>query len=182
MDSIYIEGGRGLFGTISVSGSKNESLPLMVLSLLTDENLVFKNIPALSDIKTMKLLLEHLGVDVQEKAQEDHSLSLTLNSRSLKTNIAPYDIVKKMRASIWVLGPLLARFGHAKVSMPGGCAIGARQVDLHIDVMKAMGIEFEMEQGYICGKGKLKGCGFVFSQKSVGAPISGVFTDRKSRG
>ena len=137
MDSILIKGGKPLIGEINVSGSKNASLPIMAASLLTEDILQLTRVPKLSDIATMKALLENHGSIISFIDSEDDSYSLNLSSSNIRDYTAPYDIVRKMRASIWVLGPLLARFGKAKVSLPGGCAIGARQVDLHIAVMEA---------------------------------------------
>ena len=124
MDSILIQGGNPLVGEIIISGSKNASLPLMAASLLTDQTLVLTNVPKLSDIDTMKKLLINHGVQIGSEEQDDESLTLGLLLKSVTSVSAPYEIVRKMRASIWVLGPLLARFGEAKVSLPGGCAIG----------------------------------------------------------
>lgn len=176
MDSIVIQGGTPLVGEIIISGSKNASLPLMVASLLTDQVLELTNIPQLSDINTMKALLGNHGTTIKSEIHKDESLTLQLSSNSISNYLAPYDIVRKMRASIWVLGPLLARFGEAKVSLPGGCAIGARQVDLHIAVMEAMGATIVIEQGYIHAttKGRLQGVHFSFDKPSVGATINAI--------
>ncbi len=176
MDSILIRGGSPLVGEIIVSGSKNASLPIMAASLLTDQQLELLNIPKLSDINTMKSLLAHHGTSISSHEQDDDSLVLKLQSGSITDLTAPYEIVRKMRASIWVLGPLLARFGEAKVSLPGGCAIGARQVDLHIAVMEAMGAKIEIKEGYIYASsdGRLKGCDFTFAKSSVGATINAI--------
>ncbi|MDP5083367.1 MAG: UDP-N-acetylglucosamine 1-carboxyvinyltransferase [Rickettsiaceae bacterium] len=178
MDSILIRGGKPLIGEITISGSKNASLPLMAASLLTEQTLELTNIPQLSDITTMKQLLANHGTAIESTIQNDDSLTLQLASKSIDNYLAPYDIVRKMRASIWVLGPLLARFGDAKVSLPGGCAIGARQVDLHIAVMEAMGATIEIEKGYIHAtiKGRLQGCHFSFSKPSVGATINAILS------
>ncbi|MDA9163432.1 UDP-N-acetylglucosamine 1-carboxyvinyltransferase [Rickettsiaceae bacterium] len=176
MDSILIRGGSPLVGEIIVSGSKNASLPIMAASLLTDQQLELSNIPKLSDINTMKSLLAHHGTNISSHEQADDSLVLKLQSDPITDLTAPYDIVRKMRASIWVLGPLLARFGEAKVSLPGGCAIGARQVDLHIAAMEAMGAKIEIKEGYIYAStnGRLKGCDFTFAKQSVGATINAI--------
>lgn len=176
MDSILIRGGAPLIGEITISGSKNASLPLIAASLLTDDVLELTNIPQLSDIDTMSKLLANHGTKIKSEIQANDSLTLRLSSNSIDNYLAPYDIVRKMRASIWVLGPLLARFGQAKVSLPGGCAIGARQVDLHIEIMEAMGATIEIKEGYICASvdGPLKGCQFTFSKRSVGATINAI--------
>lgn len=170
-----MRGGKPIIGEINISGSKNASLPLMAVSLLTDENLVFTNIPKLSDISTMKQLLSNHGTEIGI-LEEGDSFKLTLSSRKIDNFLAPYDIVRKMRASIWVLGPLLARFGRAKVSLPGGCAIGARQVDLHLSVMEALGATIAIENGYIVAEsnGRLRGCNFEFTKQSVGATINAI--------
>ena len=176
MDSMLIRGGFPLIGEIIVSGSKNAALPIMAASLLTNQVLELSNIPKLSDINTMQSLLKHHGASISSNEQDDESLVLKLQSNSISDLTAPYEIVRKMRASIWVLGPLLARFGEAKVSLPGGCAIGARQVDLHIAVMKAMGAKIEIKDGYIyaSSNGRLKGCSFAFAKSSVGATINAI--------
>ena len=135
MDRIRIKGGRQLKGEIQISGSKNACLPLMVASMLTDKPLTLKNVPRLADISTMIQLLEQHGVEIQAAPGENghsHGTTLTLRAGTIKSTTAPYDIVRKMRASVLVLGPLVAREGEARVSLPGGCAIGARPVDLHI--------------------------------------------------
>jgi UDP-N-acetylglucosamine 1-carboxyvinyltransferase len=184
MDSILVKGGTPLVGEIIISGAKNASLPIMTASLLTDEVLELQNIPKLSDISTMSELLIHHGTKISSKQESDESLTLKLSSDKITDYDAPYDIVRKMRASIWVLGPLLARFGEAKVSLPGGCAIGARQVDLHLDAMEAMGAKIVIEGGYIKANvnGRLKGCKFTFKKKSVGATINAILAATLSDG
>ncbi|MDC0864589.1 UDP-N-acetylglucosamine 1-carboxyvinyltransferase [Rickettsiaceae bacterium] len=177
MDSILIQGGTPLIGEVVVSGSKNASLPIMASCLLTAEPLKVSNIPKLSDIRIMGKLLESLGTKIVFEDQPDDSFSLELASHSIQNYTAVYDIVRKMRASIWVLGPLLSRFGKAKVSLPGGCAIGARQVDLHIAVMESMGAEIKIDGGYIhahTNNKRLQACDFTFSKVSVGATINAI--------
>ncbi len=176
MDSIIIKGGKPLIGEINISGAKNASLPIMAASLLTSKTLTLTNAPKLSDINTMKELLGHHGAKIISRDKSDGSCTLEISSSNITDLAAPYDIVRKMRASIWVLGPLLSRFGSAKVSFPGGCTLGARQVDLHIDAMKAMGANIEIEGGYIfaSSNGRLKGCNFTFAKKSVGATINAI--------
>lgn len=176
MDSILIRGGIPLVGEILVSGSKNASLPIMAASLLTEDTLEIENIPKLSDINTMKDLLSNHGTNIESIYEKDDSLTLKLSSRFIKNNVAPYEIVRKMRASIWVLGPLLARFGDANVSLPGGCAIGSRQVDLHIKVMQAMGANITLEKGYIHASAPdgLTSVDFKFPKISVGATINAI--------
>jgi UDP-N-acetylglucosamine 1-carboxyvinyltransferase len=146
MDRIRIRGGRQLKGEIRISGSKNASLPLMVTALLSDKKLTLHNVPRLADITTMMQLLKQHGVEITSAAGENghaHGTTLTLQAAKISSTTAPYDIVRKMRASVLVLGALLAREGVARVSLPGGCAIGARPVDLHIAGLKAMGAQID---------------------------------------
>lgn len=177
MDSIIIHGGRPLQGNIAISGAKNASLPIMAAALLTRDTVELINVPILSDIETMEELLINHGAKIQ-KTNYGNSLSLKLSCDGIDNYKAPYDIVRKMRASIWVLGPLLARYGQAVVSLPGGCAIGARQVDLHIAVLEALGAEVQILEGYIIARlsfgTRLKACSFVFPKVSVGATINGI--------
>jgi len=147
MDKIKIKGGANLFGSINIPGSKNAALPVMVSSLLSKENLNLHNLPKLQDMNSMISLLRSFGVSVNQ-----NNNTLTLNSQNLKNSTAGYDLVRKMRASILVLGPLVARFGHAKVSMPGGCAIGARPVNMHLSGLEALGATISIEHGYIEAK------------------------------
>lgn len=165
MDSIRITGGVPLHGTIMISGAKNAALPLMACGLLTDERLVLSNVAQLADIKTMSQLLAQHGIEVTAQERE-----LTLGGRITSTE-APYEIVRKMRASILVLGPLLARTGEARVSLPGGCAIGTRPVDLHLKGLEAMGAQIELDGGYVNAQAPrgLKGATIVFPFVSVGA-------------
>lgn len=178
-----MRGGNPIIGEINISGSKNASLPLMAVSLLTDEDLILTNVPKLSDISTMKQLLSNHGTEIGIVEEED-SFKLTLSSGKIDNFLAPYDIVRKMRASIWVLGPLLTRFGRAKVSLPGGCAIGARQVDLHLSVIEALGANIAIENGYIIAESndRLKGCNFEFTKQSVGATINAILAAVLARG
>ena len=174
MDRIRIRGGRQLKGEIIISGSKNAALPLMVASLLTDQKLELHNVPRLADIATMIQLLKQHGVEIQAAPGENghaHGTVLSLQAGRISSTTAPYDIVRKMRASVLVLGPLLAREGVAKVSLPGGCAIGARPVDLHIAGLKAMGAEIDIDGGYMIAKAPkgLKGARYTFPKVSVGA-------------
>jgi len=168
MDSIIVTGGRELHGSIPIAGAKNACLTLMPATLLTDEPLTLTNAPRLSDIRTMKILLESLGVEVS--SLQDGQVQV-LSSREITNHTADYDIVRKMRASILVLGPMLARDGHAVVSLPGGCAIGARPVDLHLKGLEALGAELDLRDGYVHAKapGGLKGGVFEFPLVSVGA-------------
>jgi len=168
LDKIRIAGGVPLEGEIVVSGAKNAALPLMVAALLTDAPLTLSNLPKLDDIATMARLLEGLGVETSNGAGHD---VMTLHAAAITETTAPYDLVRRMRASVLVLGPLLARKGVARVSLPGGCAIGARPVDLHLDGLGHMGAEIDLADGYIEARapGGLKGARIVFPMVSVGA-------------
>ena len=164
MKKLKIQGGHTLSGEISISGSKNAALSVIAASIMTKEKVVLENIPHLEDITTMIRLIAGMGVSV---TLADNS-KLILDSSKIRNFLAPYDLVKTMRASILVLGPLVARFGEATVSLPGGCAIGARPVNMHLDGLKAMGAEIEINEGYICAKAKkLKGAHFSFKPVSV---------------
>lgn len=175
MDKLRIRGGNPLKGQITISGAKNAALPLQAASLLTDEKLVLTNLPLLADITTMNRLLAQHGVEVHINGRDafgSSGRSVELDAGDIFNLTAPYDLVRKMRASVLVLGPLVARFGQAKVSLPGGCAIGTRPVDLHIKGLQAMGAQIDIEGGYILAKapeGGLVGTEFVFPQVSVGA-------------
>ncbi|MEM7632404.1 MAG: UDP-N-acetylglucosamine 1-carboxyvinyltransferase [Pseudomonadota bacterium] len=168
MDSIVVTGGAELRGTIEIAGAKNACLALMPATLLTEEPLTLMNAPRLSDIATMTLLLRSLGAEVQSLAD---GRVIAMSSRGPISTTAEYDIVRKMRASNLVLGPLLAREGHAVVSLPGGCAIGARPMDIHVSALEAMGAEIELKDGYLHAKtqGGLKGARVPLRFASVGA-------------
>ena len=164
MKKLKIQGGHSLRGEIHISGSKNAALSIIAASIMTEERIVLENIPHLEDVTTMIKLIAGMGVSVT--LADDNKL--ILDSSKIRNFLAPYDLVKTMRASILVLGPLIARFGEASVSLPGGCAIGARPVNLHLDGLKAMGADVEINEGYICAKAKkLKGAHFSFSPVSV---------------
>ena len=165
MDRIRIRGGRPLSGDIPIGGAKNAALPLMAAGLLTEDRLELSNVPALADIETMAALLSQHGITVEAAGRVLH-----LGGRITDTE-APYDIVRKMRASVLVLGPLLARVGEARVSLPGGCAIGTRPVDLHLKGLEQMGATIRLEAGYIDAsvRGRLRGATIVFPFVSVGA-------------
>jgi UDP-N-acetylglucosamine 1-carboxyvinyltransferase len=164
MDKLVIHGGVPLSGEIRVSGAKNAALPLLCASLLTREPLTLSNVPHLNDVTTMLRLLAQLGAEVSL----DDRLGVTLRAERLSEPLAPYELVKTMRASILVLGPLLARCGEARVSLPGGCAIGLRPVDQHIKGLEALGAEIEVEQGYIAARAKrLKGARIVMNLVTV---------------
>jgi UDP-N-acetylglucosamine 1-carboxyvinyltransferase len=166
MDRIRIVGGRPLKGSIPISGAKNAALPLMAACLLTDKPLILTNLPQLADIKTLSSLLEQHGVKV---TPGEHTI--TLEAKEIPNTVAPYDIVRRMRASVLVLGPLLARFGNAVVSMPGGCAIGTRPIDLHLSALEKMGAKIHIGRGYIHAEAPkgLKGAHIKFDKVSVGA-------------
>lgn len=164
MDKMAVQSGAKLKGSVSASGAKNSALPLIFSSLLAEGEHVFHNVPDLVDVKSANQLLEFLGCEVSYK---DHTLRIFVKGK--KTVEAPYDIVRKMRASILVLGPLLARFREAKVSLPGGCAIGTRPIDLHLEGMRALGAEITVDAGYVFGKTKkLAGAKILFESPTVG--------------
>ncbi len=167
MDRILIRGGRPLSGAIAIGGAKNAALPLMAAGLLTEERLTLENVPRLEDIRTMASLLAQHGIAVEWGPEKK---TLGLGGRITSTE-APYDIVRKMRASVLVLGPLLARCGEARVSLPGGCAIGTRPVDLHLKGLEQMGAVIRIEGGYIVASvaGRLRGAEIVLPFPSVGA-------------
>jgi UDP-N-acetylglucosamine 1-carboxyvinyltransferase len=176
MDRIRIVGGAKLNGRIPISGAKNAALPLMIASLLTAETLTLDNVPRLADVTLLKRILGNHGVDVAvagKRAEQDAFAGETvkLTAGEIVDTLAPYDLVSRMRASFWVIGPLLARMGEAKVSLPGGCAIGTRPVDFFLDGLKALGASIEIEAGYVIAKapGGLKGARVTFPKASVGA-------------
>tara|TARA_R110002072_G_scaffold60956_3_gene154105 strand:+ start:147 stop:1424 length:1278 start_codon:yes stop_codon:yes gene_type:complete len=171
MDQIVIQGGKRLSGEIRISGAKNAALPLMAASLLSGEPLTLTNLPRLADISTMSKLLEQHGVAVAESDDGAGGRTMTFDAGSVDNTVAPYDLVRRMRASVLVLGPLVARFGEAKVSLPGGCAIGTRPVDLHIQGLEQLGAEIELEGGYMTARAPngLVGDRVVFPFVSVGA-------------
>jgi UDP-N-acetylglucosamine 1-carboxyvinyltransferase len=168
MDRIRIRGGRPLAGEIKVGGAKNAALPLMVAGMLTDDRLTLTNVPRLADVQTMTLLLQQHGVAVEAVTNDSRTLSI---GGAITNTEAPYDIVRKMRASFLVIGPLLARTGEARVSLPGGCGIGARPIDLHLKGLEQLGARILLEGGYIDARvdGRLKGATIVFPFVSVGA-------------
>jgi UDP-N-acetylglucosamine 1-carboxyvinyltransferase len=167
MDKMLIRGGVPLKGEIAISGAKNAALPLLTASLLTDETLTLSNVPLLADIATMGVLLEQHGVSSTK--QDDQGHTVAFHAKEIISTTAPYDVVRKMRASILVLGPLVARCHEAKVSLPGGCAIGTRPVDLHLSALEAMGAEIELDDGYINAKAPkgLHGAEIVFPVVTV---------------
>ncbi len=183
MDQIRIRGGRPLEGSIRISGAKNAALPLMTASLLTDETLTLTNLPFLADITTLVQLLMQHGVQIgMRDSGAGHVLEMT--AKEITSTTAPYDLVRKMRASILVLGPLLARCGEARVSLPGGCAIGTRPVDLHLKGLEALGAEIELANGYVHAKAPkgLTGGHYVFPFVSVGATENLVMAASLAKG
>ena len=170
MDRIAITGGARLHGEIAISGAKNSAIKLMAASLLTDQPLLLTNMPRLADTRFLGLLLRRLGVEVTEREGADGSETL-LHAPEVTSSYAPYDLVRQMRASFNVLGPLLARTGHAKVSLPGGCSIGARPVDLHLMALEALGAHIDLHEGYVYAQAPrgLKGAEIRFPISSVGA-------------
>ena len=163
MDKIIIEGGRRLEGIVAISGAKNAALPILAASLLTDSTCRFTNVPDLRDITSIVQLLQSLGARVERQADE-----VVVNAASLASSEAPYELVRKMRASILVLGPLLARMQHARVSLPGGCAIGARPINLHLKGLALLGAEIDLQHGYVEARAKrLKGAEIYFDTVSV---------------
>ncbi len=183
MDSIRIRGGRPLEGTIEISGAKNAALALMPACLLSDEALVLRNLPRLADITTMEELLRQHGAEVESKAKGENG-AMTLRAGDIASTTAPYEIVRKMRASVLVLGPLLAREGRARVSLPGGCAIGTRPVDFHIRGLEALGAEIEIDDGYILASAPrgLRGALIRFPAVSVGATENLLMAAALARG
>ncbi|CAN7323213.1 UDP-N-acetylglucosamine 1-carboxyvinyltransferase [Mesorhizobium sp. LjNodule214] len=177
MDRIRIVGGNKLAGSIPISGAKNAALPLMIASLLTDDTLTLENVPHLADVEQLIRILGNHGVDYsvngrREKQQEGYSRTINFSARNIVDTTAPYELVSKMRASFWVIGPLLARMGEAKVSLPGGCAIGTRPVDLFLEGLQALGADLDVDTGYVIAKtknGRLVGNRYVFPKVSVGA-------------
>jgi UDP-N-acetylglucosamine 1-carboxyvinyltransferase len=176
MDRIRIVGGNRLNGNIAISGAKNAALPLMIASLLGDQTLTLDNVPRLADVGLLKRILGNHGVDcmVLGKRPGQSGMSgetLELSAKSIVDTVAPYDLVSRMRASFWVIGPLVARMGQAKVSLPGGCAIGTRPVDLFIEALKALGADIDIDRGYVVAhaRRRLRGARVTFPKVSVGA-------------
>lgn len=169
MDKIRIRGGRPLNGSIRIGGAKNAVLPILAAGLLTDQPLSLSNVPALADVRSMQALLRTHGMTIETVGSDGHGLRLV--TKDITSRTAEYDLVRKMRASVLVLGPLLARVGEAKVSLPGGCAIGQRPVDLHLKGLEDLGAEIELDQGYIHARAPngLKGGHVPLAMPSVGA-------------
>ncbi len=178
MEKFIIHGGKKLSGSVYVSGAKNSALVLMPAALLNEGKNIFTNIPEVNDIYTMKKLLAHLGA---ETSFENNSI--IIDTSNIVSQDAPYEHVKKMRASIYVLGPLLAKYGYAKVSLPGGCAWGPRPINLHLEAMKKFGAELDLEGGYIIAKSKkLHGAKIIFDVSSVGATGNAIMAAVLAKG
>lgn len=188
MDRIQVRGGNRLNGEIRISGAKNAALPLMVASLLTDEPLILASVPHLTDISQLAEILAGLGVDItldgNGRTEAEIGRVLNLHARTIKSTEAPYELVRKMRASFLVIGPLIARCHKAKVSLPGGCAIGTRPVDLHLKGLEAMGTEIELSEGYVIAKAPkgLHGARINFPFVSVGATENLVMAATLAKG
>ncbi len=189
MDRIRIKGGRRLNGVIPISGAKNATLPLMIASLLTDETLILENVPRLADVALLQRILGNHGVDVMVggkrpgETQYDGQ-TLHISAANIIDTTAPYELVSRMRASFWVIAPLLARMGEAKVSMPGGCAIGTRPVDLLIMALEQLGAEIEIDAGYVIARAKkgLRGGEIVFPKVTVGGTHTAIMAASLANG
>jgi UDP-N-acetylglucosamine 1-carboxyvinyltransferase len=189
MDRINIAGGRALKGVIQISGAKNAALPLMIASLLTPDRLTLKNVPNLADVNLLARILRNHGLDFTidgKRAEPSPHMGETfhLTARDIVDTTAPYELVSRMRASFWVLGPLLARCGQARVSMPGGCAIGTRPVDLHLMALKELGAEIDIDGGYVVARAPngLRGARVVFPKVSVGATHTALMAAALAKG
>jgi UDP-N-acetylglucosamine 1-carboxyvinyltransferase len=189
MDRIRIVGGRPLNGTIPISGAKNATLPLMIASLLTEETLILDNVPRLADVVLLERILGNHGVDIMTSGKRrgetaDHGQTLHISAARIIDTTAPYDLVSKMRASFWVLAPLVARMGEAKVSMPGGCAIGTRPVDLLIMAISQLGAEIEIDGGYVIARAPkgLRGGEIVFPKVTVGGTHTAIMAASLANG
>lgn len=176
MDRIRIRGGNRMQGEIAISGAKNAALPLMIVSLLTNETLTLSNVPRLADVRLLQRILQNHGVDMMVAGKRPGQGAVQgdtkqFTAKTIADTTAPYDLVSKMRASFWVLGPLLARCGEAKVSLPGGCAIGTRPVDMHLQAMEQLGATLTIENGYVIARAPkgLRGAHITFDKVSVGA-------------
>ena len=187
MDKLIIHGGNRLSGSIPISGAKNAALTLIPCALLTEEPVTLRNLPRLADIDGFQHLMNQFGVmtAIQGTRPEDFGRVMTMEATRITSSVAPYDLVRKMRASILVLGPMLARMGEATVSMPGGCAIGNRPIDLHLKALEAFGADIELAQGYvkaIAPDGGLPGGDFDFPVVSVGATENAVMAAVRANG
>jgi len=189
MDRIRIAGGRRLSGTIPISGAKNAALPLMIAGLLTDQTLILENVPALADVRQLRRILGNHGVDVmyagkRPGATENDGQTLHISAARIVDTTAPYEMVSKMRASFWVIAPLVARMGEARVSMPGGCSIGTRPVDLLIMALERLGAQIEIDNGYVIARTKngLKGGEIVFPKVTVGGTHTAIMAASLANG
>jgi UDP-N-acetylglucosamine 1-carboxyvinyltransferase len=189
MDRIRIIGGRSLNGTIPISGAKNAALPLMIASLLTDQTLILDNVPRLADVALLERILGNHGVDIMVSGKRsgetaDHGQTLHISASRIVDTTAPYELVSKMRASFWVLAPLVARMGEARVSMPGGCAIGTRPVDLLIMAVARLGAAIEIESGYVVARAPhgLRGAEIVFPKVTVGGTHTAMMAASLAQG
>ena len=189
MDRIRIVGGQRLSGTIPISGAKNATLPLMIASLLTEDTLILDNVPHLADVGLLQRILGNHGVDVMIAGKRpgengDNGRTLHISAKTIVDTTAPYELVSKMRASFWVIAPLLARMGEAKVSMPGGCAIGTRPVDLLIMALEKLGAEIEIEGGYVIARARkgLRGGEVAFPKVTVGGTHTALMAASLARG
>ncbi len=189
MDRIRIVGGQRLTGTIPISGAKNATLPLMIASLLTADTLVLDNVPHLADVSQLQQILGNHGVDImiagKRPGENGHNgRTLHISAKNIVDTVAPYELVSKMRASFWVVAPLVARMGEAKVSMPGGCAIGTRPVDLLIMALEKLGAEIEIEAGYVIARAKkgLRGGTIDFPKVTVGGTHTALMAASLARG
>jgi len=189
MDRIRILGGRSLNGTIPISGAKNATLPLMIASLLTDQTLILENVPRLADVALLERILGNHGVDIMVSGKRsgqtaDHGQTLHISASRVVDTTAPYELVSKMRASFWVLAPLVARMGEARVSMPGGCAIGTRPVDLLIMAVAQLGAKIEIESGYVVAQAPhgLRGAEIVFPKVTVGGTHTAMMAASLAQG
>ena len=189
MDRIRILGGRSLSGTIPISGAKNATLPLMIASLLTDQTLIMENVPRLADVALLERILGNHGVDIMVSGKRsgqtaDHGQTLHISASRIVDTTAPYELVSKMRASFWVLAPLVARMGEARVSMPGGCAIGTRPVDLLIMAVERLGAAIEIESGYVVARAPrgLRGGEIAFPKVTVGGTHTAMMAASLAQG
>jgi UDP-N-acetylglucosamine 1-carboxyvinyltransferase len=189
MDRISIVGGEPLHGAIPISGAKNAALPLMIASLLTPDTLILDNVPRLADVSLLQRILNNHGVDVMLSGKRPgdtayQGQTLHLSASGIVDTMAPYEMVSKMRASFWVIGPLVARMGEAKVSLPGGCAIGTRPVDLHIQALKNLGAEIEVDAGYVIARAPrgLRGGEVAFPKVTVGGTHTALMAASLARG
>jgi UDP-N-acetylglucosamine 1-carboxyvinyltransferase len=189
MDRISIVGGRSLHGAIPISGAKNATMPMMIASLLTKDTLVLDNVPRLADVSQLQRILSNHGVDIMVNGKRPgdtayQGQTLHISAADIVDTTAPYELVSKMRASFWVIGPLVARMGEAKVSMPGGCAIGTRPVDLLIMALQRLGAEIEIDRGYVIARARqgLRGGEIVFPKVTVGGTHTAIMAASLAHG